>query len=190
VTDPAQVATLARERALQLRVRVEADRKGEVVAESGVEEAKRQRELRRQSDDAALERVEIDLRTLETTPVPWTFELVQLQYRFAKRLDYLAWQEHTDHQLAIEPAQLHDWTTRVAALAAKRKESEVALGVQRGGRQGLTTTRAMRVKDCQGRCEDDATTCRESCSRLPAGQCDACDQEVRQCKTRCVGDTR
>jgi hypothetical protein len=185
VTDAGQLATFARELRFQKREQAEQDRRTQMVAEKAARE-KAERDAReaegvRRTYEAHMSELEEKLVAMETSPVPWSFELVQVHY---------AWTKNRDGVRASTPvgSGLRDtFDERVAALLPRRLQSEAILAVRRPRREPATD-RAARIRTCQSTCDDQSSTCRESCGSFAPGAC-ACGQVLTQCRDTCAKTT-
>jgi F0F1-type ATP synthase epsilon subunit len=186
VTDEAQQATFARERRSQEIRSAEDRRQADRVARKKAEDEQHAAEELDRKKRETLAQLERDVRAMETTPVPWSFELIQKQHALTVGLRPTAHSRGLDgfledtHLDAITVSRLAD---RAAATEAKRVESEAILGVVRGRRQPATT-RAMRIETCRSSC-DAAVSCERTCPEVPASACDACRQGVVECRRTC-----
>jgi hypothetical protein len=181
VTDPEQLATLAREVRFQKDEQAEQDRRMEILARKKADVDAREAEGRRRQYLAHLDALEDEVRAMATTPVPWPFELVQEHVAFPQELEAVRGGLHLD--TALRDAL----NERVAALLPKREKSEAILGVERPGGEPATD-RLMRIRSCQTHCDDEAFPW--SCAQLAPGTCASCVQAQAQCRATCTATTR
>lgn len=183
VTDPDQLATFAREVRFQKDEQAEQDRRTEILAREKADEGVREAEGRRRQYQAHLDALEEEVHAMETTSVPWPFELVQQHVAFAQELEAVRQGLHVDSALR------DSLNERVAALLPQREKSEAILGVERPTREPATD-RLMRIRSCQTHCDDEAAPCRHSCAQLAPGTCASCSQALAQCRATCTTTTR